>query len=57
MFSLALSPYPLHTYFKHSIFEYFFPDGFETGNLARSWSKALFMSRIRVRSRSHADFL
>lgn len=47
----------LHYYRRHSIFEYFLPDGFEMGNLARSISKARFISRIRVRSRSHAVFL
>lgn len=42
---------------KHSIFEYFLPDGFDMGSLARSISKARFISRIRVRSLSHAVFL
>lgn len=44
-------------YRKHSIFEYFLPDGFEMGSLALNISKARFISRIRVRSRSHAVFL
>lgn len=44
-------------YRKHSIFEYFLPDGFEMGSLARNISKARFISRILVRSRSHAVFL
>lgn len=44
-------------YRKHSIFEYFLPDGFEMGSLALSMSKARFISRIRVRSRSQAVFL
>lgn len=42
---------------KHSIFEYFLPDGFDIGSFERSISNARFMSRIRVRSRSHAVFL
>lgn len=46
-----------YAYRKHSIFEYFFPEGFDTGNFARNISNARFISRIRVRSRSHAVFL
>lgn len=42
---------------KHSIFEYFLPDGFDIGSLARNISNARFISRIRVRSLSHAVFL
>lgn len=45
------------THLKHSILEYFFPDGFAIGSLARSISKALFMSFIRFRSLSQAVFL
>lgn len=42
------------THLRHSILEYFLPDGFEIGNFVRSKSNARFMSRIRLRSRSHA---
>lgn len=42
---------------KHSILEYFLPDGFDIGNFARNKSNARFISRIRVLSRSHAVFL
>lgn len=47
----------IFTHRRHSIFEYFLPDGFEIGNLARNKSNARFISRILVLSRSHAVFL
>lgn len=47
----------VQSYRRHSILEYFLPDGLEMGSLARSISKALFISRILVRSRSQAVFL
>lgn len=48
---------PKFTCLRHSIFEYFLPEGLEIGSLARSKSNARFISRILVRSRSHAVFL
>lgn len=44
------------THLRHSILEYFLPDGLEIGNFVRRRSKARFMSLIRFRSRSHALF-
>ncbi|GBN91722.1 hypothetical protein AVEN_269970-1 [Araneus ventricosus] len=42
------------THLRDSILESFFPGGFLAGSRSLSRSKARFMSRMRLRSRSHA---
>ncbi len=44
-------------YLKDSIFDNLLPGGLQLGSLILSCSKDLFISFIRARSRSHADFL
>ena len=49
--------YKIPTYLNDSIFDSRFPGGLQYGSLSRSSSNDLFISFIRARSRSQADFL